>query len=50
MQNLIDILQIVSLGAMITLVGLLLLTIYRLRTLRKTSDRLVAQIEEGIEL
>ncbi|MHA1928975.1 MAG: hypothetical protein ACTSV2_10425 [Candidatus Thorarchaeota archaeon] len=50
MQNLSDILQIVSLGATILLLGLLALTLLRLRTLRETSDKLVAQIEEGSEL
>lgn len=50
MQNLVEVIQIVSLSATIVLVGLLLLTVFRFRTLKETGDKLVAEIEEGSEL
>lgn len=49
MQFIVDMLQIVTLWATITLGVLLLITMIRLRKVRKMNERLIMQIEEGSE-
>jgi hypothetical protein len=49
MQFIVDMLQIVTLAATISLSVLLLITMLRLRKVRKMNERLIMQIEEGSE-
>lgn len=50
MQTIVDMLQILAVGATALLVVMLLVTLLRLRKIWTTTDRLVRQIEEGKEL
>ncbi|MHA2026437.1 MAG: hypothetical protein ACW98U_11100 [Candidatus Thorarchaeota archaeon] len=50
MQAIVDMLQILTLGAIAVLGVLLLVTVLRLKKMRKTRAELVVTIEEGNEL
>ncbi len=50
MQFIVDMLQIVALGATALLSILLLITLLRFRRVRKQTEQLIIQIEEGTEL
>ncbi len=49
MQSIVDMLQIVAVGATALLSVLLLVTLIRLRKVRKRTEQLITQIEEGRE-